>query len=123
MNCRQKSTLLAALIVIGLFTVESVGANAAALIPLGYLPGGPNYSVAQAVSADGSTVVGYSGNPLFGTRAFRWTKSDGMIDLGSLSGDVSSWANAASADGTTIVGGTSIEGFRWTKESGLVGLG
>ena len=32
---------------------------AATLTPLGYLPGGGSFSVAQGVSADGSTVVGY----------------------------------------------------------------
>ena len=79
-------------------------------------------SLAIAVSADGSTIVGSaqtddtnsSGNPL--SRAFRWTDPDvvtvsggtggGMEDLGTLRADNSgsSGALAVSADGSTIVG-------------------
>ena len=56
---------------------------AASLAPLGNLPGG-NGSVASAVSADGSTVVGYSTYDfgLNGIEAFRWTSAGGMVSFG-----------------------------------------
>ena len=60
--------------------------------------------------------------------AFRWTENTGMVGLGDLpGGEFHSQANAADADGSTIVGrGTSAAGdeaFRWTESTGMVGLG
>src|SRR5476651_173946 len=56
---------------------------------LGFLPGG-NYSQANGVSADGSTVVGMGVNPLYTSfsqhEAWMWTSSSGMVGLGTLSG-------------------------------------
>src|SRR5262245_3228729 len=102
---------------------------AASLTPLGDLPGGGFRSVANAVSDDGSTVVGFSGLGA-GQEAFRWTSGSGMVGLGDLSGgDFESSADAVSADGSVVVGygtrGTSIssrEAFRWTSGGGMVGL-
>ena len=78
----------------------------------------------QAVSGDGSTVVGGS----FG-RAFRWTRDEGMTNLGSLSG-AGSFANDVSVDGSFIVGlsstnspGLFTESFIWTPTNGMVGIG
>ena len=85
------------------------------MIGLGFLPGGtPSstlnlISVAYAVSADGSVVVGVS-NPIGG--AFRWTQSTGMQSISALlaaSGvNMTGWtlasATGVSADGTVIVG-------------------
>ena len=52
---------------------------------LGDLPGASFDSVAYAVSADGSTVVGRSiSTP--GFEAFRWTQAGGMVGLGDLPG-------------------------------------
>jgi probable HAF family extracellular repeat protein len=103
---------------------------AASLTPLGDLPGGGFRSVANAVSDDGSTVVGFSGLGA-GQEAFRWTSGSGMVGLGDLSGgDFESSADAVSADGSVVVGygtrGTSPstrEAFRWTSGGGMVGLG
>ena len=53
------------------------------MIALGELAGGEFRSSANAVSADGSVVVGYS-NSAAGPEAFRWTQSDGMQGLGDL---------------------------------------
>ena len=44
-----------------------------------------NFSVAEAVSADGSTVVGRLGRPGW-SEAFRWTSETGMVGLGDLPG-------------------------------------
>ena len=64
-SCRW---ILAALVVLG--------GNAATALPsfqgLGELPGGAFFSFANAVSGDGTVVVGHSGS-IAGTEAFRWT--------------------------------------------------
>jgi uncharacterized membrane protein len=110
---------------------------------LGDLPGGSRESVANGISADGSTVVGSSvsgflpGQPDFFQReAFRWTASSGMVGLGDLPGGTfASIARGVSADGSVVVGeGRSAviqgglsqqytEAFRWTASGGMVGLG
>src|SRR5262245_40204949 len=76
-------------------------------IALGFLEG-QTVSTAYAVSADGSTVVGTSGG-----RAFRWTTSGGMVDLGQLPGGSSpNFAYAVSADGSVVIGQSSAA-FIW----------
>ncbi|MCS6918330.1 MAG: hypothetical protein NZM28_01000 [Fimbriimonadales bacterium] len=91
---------------------------------LGVLPDF-NQSVAYAVSADGAVVVGevrtgpYSWDT---ARAFRWTRSTGMQNLGSL-GSGNSSAYGVSADGAVVVGGASGSAFRWTAQQGMQSLG
>jgi probable HAF family extracellular repeat protein len=97
------------------------------LVDIGDLPGGSPYAAAQAVSADGSIVVGQSLSDL-GNEAFVWTQLDGMQPLGDLVGGPHfSAAVDLSADGAVIVGfGMTDQGeeaFRWTQGIGLVGLG
>lgn len=96
-----------------------------------------DWSVATGVSADGTVVVGTVDG-----RAFRWTEAAGTQDLGVLpgQGSLSSFANAVSADGQAVVGGSFSyleyqggefdgrevrhrEAFRWTESEGMVGLG
>ena len=90
------------------------------MVGLGDLPGGPFYSQAAAVSADGSVVVGLSliseGG---GSEAFQW-RDGAMTGLGQLTpGEVYSRAEGVSADGSVIVGyGVSdsvISAFRYFK--------
>lgn len=94
---------------------------------LGDLPGGTVSSYAQAISSDGTTVVGNSTTDA-GQRAFRWTESTAMGDLGSLSGaSGESFAYGVSADGSVIVGqsddpGFARRAFRWTDSLGMTGL-
>lgn len=75
---------------------------------------------ANAVSDDGTTVVGKSG-----AQAFRWTSASGMVSLGSLPGQVWAEALGVNATGSVIVGiwnnGTD-RGFRWTAATGMVNL-
>ncbi|MFI5385135.1 MAG: hypothetical protein ACHQ50_03350, partial [Fimbriimonadales bacterium] len=87
-------------------------------------------SQACAISADGSTGVGYSIFPgeLYLT-AFRWTSAGGAQDLGALGVNGQSAATAASMDGSTVVGEsttsdmTARHAFRWTAAGGMVDLG
>jgi probable HAF family extracellular repeat protein len=92
---------------------------------LGVLPGG-NHSFASGISADGSTVIGYSNNGQFtADRAFRWTASGGMQDLGFPPGYSSSHSQAVSGNGSVIVGhsvGIS-NAWRWTNSGGFQNLG
>jgi probable HAF family extracellular repeat protein len=95
------------------------------LAPLGDLPGGLEYSEPEAITADGSVVVGY-GNTTGGQEPFVWTAAGGMLDLGALTEVEQTVALATNSDGTAIVGtsltdsGTAI--FRWTAGGGMVGL-
>lgn len=98
------------------------------LLDLGTL-GGTEYSSANAVSNDGSVVVGNSqitGNSA--AHAYRWTQGSGMVDLGTLGGS-NSYANGVSRDGNTVVGSSMIAGdaeehaYRWTQGSGMTDLG
>jgi len=106
------------------------------MVGLGYLPGGgssipANRSAAFGVSADGSTVAGYSANlnNLFGTsETFSWTRGGGMIGLGYLPEAIGNYRRSAalgvSADGSTVIGfGASenrYEAMRWTSNGGMV---
>ena len=93
---------------------------------LGTLPGGGR-SWAYDVSADGAVVVGWASNAAGQRRAFRWTASGGMQNLGTLGG---TWSEAwgVSADGAVVVGGASNaagqdRAFRWTASGGMQNLG
>lgn len=96
---------------------------ATGMVNLGSL-GGDSY--ANAVSGNGSVVVGYSrlATGLY-QQAFRWT-SGGMQDLGLLNG-ANTYANGTNEDGSIVVGGTSMttgggRAFLWSASTGLVDL-
>lgn len=74
----------------------------------------------EAVSADGSTVVGDlvepiddQGNVIF--NAFRWTESEGTVNL-ERRPNADSTAVSVSGDGSVVVG----YDFRWTAQTGMV---
>jgi probable HAF family extracellular repeat protein len=83
-------------------------------------------TLAEAVSADGSVVVGRTN-----TEGFRWTAAEGMTGLGDLGGQLPfpvSEAYGISADGSVIVGGArdgagQDQAFRWTAGGGMEGIG
>jgi len=77
---------------------------------------GGNESRAYGVSNNG-VVVGWAYNAAGQPRAFRWTASEGMQDLGALGG-VWSYATGVSADGSVVVGWAynaagRYRAFRW----------
>jgi probable HAF family extracellular repeat protein len=95
-------------------------------------------SLATAVNADGSIVVGAAAVAGGGTHAFRWTQASGMQDLGALSGLKWTTATSVSGDGNIIVGygdptvaengslgwtlSNNSRPFRWTQATGLADL-
>ncbi len=101
------------------------------LADLGTLPGAAvsGVSDAKAISGDGSIIVGDAINSAGRQRAFRWTGSSGMVELGTLPGVIGSGATAISRDGSVIAGwsGTTLfsntKAFRWTASAGMVSLG
>ena len=106
----------------------SARTDAASFQGLGYLQGSTSYSQANAVSGDGTTIVGVSGLPNGTREAFLWTPTGGMQGLGALPGTTYySDANAISDDGSAVVGysnsASGEEAFLWTAASGMTGLG
>ena len=98
----------------GLTTVIEPSAAVGVTHPQTFLAGYPS-SGGNVLSADGTTVAGYSGN--VGGRstqweqfAFRWTEGSGRQDLPSLDGDIYSRAASMSLDGSRIVG-SSYNGY------------
>ncbi|MGV8997964.1 MAG: autotransporter domain-containing protein [Parvibaculaceae bacterium] len=84
-----------------------------------------SYSVAYGISADGSTVVGASDPGA--TSGYYWNTIEGMVGLEALTGapgDCAAAANAASADGSVIVGygsdGSTDQAVRW--DSGVISV-
>jgi probable HAF family extracellular repeat protein len=95
---------------------------------LGHIPGGQDFVIPEALSADGTVAVGYALTTA--DEAFRWTSATGMAGLGDLpGGGFTSNALGVSADGSVVVGWGQVgpdyfdqEAFRWTP-AGMVGLG
>jgi probable HAF family extracellular repeat protein len=98
------------------------------------VPCGQSLSTATGVSRDGSVVVGIASNGCSVTRAFRWTESTGMVDLGSAVPGQYSRGLGVSGDGRVVVGTQEHQtgyrqGARWvdgreevlTGPTGLVG--
>ncbi len=107
-----------------------VGGSALAVEPgfqgLGDLPGGTTFSEAYAISADGTSVVGYSSSTS-GFQAYRWRKIGGMAGLGDLPGGAfSSIGLGASTNGNVVVGrglgNNGNEAFRY-EAGNFVALG
>jgi probable HAF family extracellular repeat protein len=110
---------------------------AAGMQPLGIgtLKGGA-WATPTGLSGDGSTIVGNAllvpvGGGAEDLRAFRWTASGGMQNLGTLPGGLFSQAPTTNFDGSVVVGSANPAGlgnstyhaFRWTSASGMQSLG
>jgi len=105
-------------------------------LDLGTLGGA--FSYAFGTSADGSVVVGYAKNSDSRSFGFRWTNVGGMVNLGTLCDEPSSYGSMAygiSADGNVItglthycfnIGGTvysADRAFKWTQGGVMTNLG
>ena len=104
--------------------IFAVDINATHILNLG-VPSDSTVSFANGISGDGSVVVG-GGNG----KAFSWTQSLGLVELGQLNSGFSAAAHDANADGSVIIGnandgaaGNSMRAFRWTQATGMVSLG
>lgn len=76
------------------------------------------HSLAWAVNANGSAIVGdWNYDSCDGPEAFLWTPASGMQGLGADS------ATGVSANGSTVVGSSGLQGFRWTAAGGMQPLG
>ncbi len=75
---------------------------------------GPLFSEANAISRDGSTIVGETAVTSGAPQAFRWTQAGGVQPLAGFNGSTSSLARAVSGDGTFLVG-LSISGLATTS--------
>ena len=101
------------------------------------------FSVATAVTADGSTIVGQGGIQVVvgnsstnGSRAFRWTATTGLQAMGPLAGHTHAAATGVSDNGRIVVGVSSAgplrestvsgyelgSAFRWTQATGIQDL-
>lgn len=86
-----------------------------------------NYSRANAISADGSTIVGWNDQDNGGRSAVIWR--DGVpLDLVDATGEPIGEALAVNADGSVVVGTgyfteTGSEAWRWTAETGPQPIG
>ncbi len=96
---------------------------------LGDLAGNVSLSRADAVSADGSDVVGMSSSSN-GSEAFHWSSAAGIVGLGDLApGRFASAALGISANDSVVVGHSIIDdewgyqAFRWSAQEGMAGLG
>jgi probable HAF family extracellular repeat protein len=83
-------------------------------------------SEAQAISADGTVVVGALRGRTGHNEAVCWSQDSGPSRLGFLPGHTTSIAYGVSADGSVIVGCSSdfvlTKAFRWTRETGMTSL-
>ena len=98
---------------------------------LGDLPGGDFFSIAGAISADGTTVVGQSATDR-GYEPFVWDAEAGMQRIADLEGvGFPGSAQGVSGDGRVVIGNIfyrdahpqRFETFLWTEETGMELLG
>lgn len=92
-----------------------------------------NRSTALGISEDGSVIVGEVSRflevpPFIEVRPFRWSASEGMVELPSLRGGFVTAATDTSGDGSVIVGygdvgpSTARRALMWTESLGVVDL-
>jgi uncharacterized membrane protein len=95
---------------------------------LGPITVGPVGAVADAVSDDGSVIVGSRQVAATVFQAWRYTEASGLVPLGDLpGGPENSIATDTSSDGSVIIGQSfgpfGIEAYRWTMATGMQPLG
>ncbi len=75
------------------------------------------FRTAVGVSADGTTIAGETSMG----EAMKWTESDGAVTIGAVG--VFSFANAANADGSILVGVSEDVAALWDADNALTSLG
>ena len=111
-------------VIVGQF-VSSIGGSpqqafrwtkATGMVPL--VPSGTTKESAQSVTADGSTIVGYTDRFVSGSGPFRWTSATGMAPMAAVTGATASEADHISGDGSVAIGfgtdSTGYVGIRWS---------
>jgi probable HAF family extracellular repeat protein len=119
----QSSAILFVLIC----TANTIASAALTITNLGSLPGGIE-TTPSGVSADGTIVAGLAEASTGILRAFRWTTSTGVQDLGPSDPTVNSVSQGMNSNGSVVVGfsyGSSgqTSAFRWTSATGMQDLG
>jgi len=109
-SSRDRRVLVLVTIAIALLPATS---RAAWLTEIGVPPNCSSIFTA-ALSADGSTAVGFA--DCDGPRGFRWTRASGVTLIGV------TFPKGVSADGAVVVGAGFGDAFRWTETSGTVRL-
>ena len=94
------------------------------LTPIGDYPEGNKISSSGAtgISADGKTSVGVYHLDQGGTRAYRWTLAEGVVELPRTRGASSATAVAVSSDASTIAGNFGPEAVAWIQQT-IIKLG
>ncbi|MCU1765531.1 autotransporter domain-containing protein [Pseudomonas protegens] len=120
MNSLKFSVNALMLGVLGVYSVESEAM-------LDIIGVDESYSMVENVSANGTTVVGYSSQRGVRNNAFKYSDESGKVSLGSLGGAYS-YAADVSGDGAVIVGRAtnslnSYRAFKYTDGTGMVSLG
>lgn len=108
------------------FSVLPSAWAAGSITNVGYL-GGLQTGI-SGISADGLAAAGDAYDGLGGNRAFYWTSTGGMIDIGDLGGGAFAFGLGLSGDGSTVIGYSmnpsfELEAYRWTAGGGMIGLG
>ncbi|WP_188080055.1 autotransporter domain-containing protein [Neorhizobium sp. P12A] len=85
-------------------------------------------SLANAISEDGSTVVGWGDTATSLTHAFVWNATDQVLqDINNNGVFTTSSATLVSADGSVVAGSGTVSsqthGFRWTTADGMIDVG
>jgi probable HAF family extracellular repeat protein len=91
---------------------------------LGLMPDS-EFATCNAISSDGSTIVGRMVGTDSSSQAYRWRQGS-FQGLGVLGGDDSGEAFGVSADGSVVVGvstGLQSQAFRWTESEQMQPLG
>lgn len=119
MSTAHRSVLVSTLVI-----ASSSASIAQSFTSLGDLPGSSAYSLASAVSADGSVVVGTSASSM-GLECFTWTAATGIVGQGTIPGGTSwSYGHAVAGSSATFVfGGTAYVAAGSEAFVNMVGIG
>jgi probable HAF family extracellular repeat protein len=82
---------------------------------------GGSYSSADAITLDGTIIVGGAADTNQNTHAFRWVDGIGMQDIGANDGGYS-YAGGVSQDGKVVTGWMSTGSFVWDEVNGMTSL-